>query len=196
MGTWTLDETLILQELVSAYGYAWNTIAKKLRTRLHRSVTASSIRNRVQRTVFRENVKRKQRCSTCGEFRRGHICKGNVAAAPAIKPVMEAVMESVMEAVMEPVMEAVMEAVMEPVMEAVMEPVMDPVMKPVSIEDYDMLFNRYKLHRESCVVSSASVAREMGFDNAILLRAHPCASMWAPAWAHETLDECRLKPAS
>ena len=135
MGTWTPYETGVLMELVGVYGRAWNTISNKMRVRLRRKVTASSIRNRVLRTGSRGDAKRKQRCAACGELRRGHMCKGRVEAAP--------------------------------------------VMKPVSLEDYEVLFTRYKLHQESCVVSVPSVLREMGFDDASVSR----AKSWAPVWA-------------
>ena len=132
---WTPYETEILMELVGVYGRAWNTISNKMRARLRRRITVSSIRSRVLRTGSRGDVKRKQRCAACGELRRGHMCKGRVEAAP--------------------------------------------VMKPVSLEDYEVLYNRYMLHRESCIVSVASVLCDLGFDEAALSRAKP----WAPAWA-------------
>ena len=137
MTTWTFYETGILLELINVHGSAWNTIAKKIKTRLNRNVTASSVRNRVQRIGCRVNKARKQRCAACGELRRGHVCRAGVDVAP--------------------------------------------VMKPISLEVYNMLSDQYRVHREACVVSSISVARDMGFDIALL--ACVSSSPWAPAWA-------------
>ena len=138
MTTWTLHETGTLLELVNVYGSAWHIIATKIKSRLNRNVTASSVRNRMQRIGCRPNIRRKQRCAACGELRRGHVCRAGVIDAV-------------------------------------------PIMRPISREVYNMLFDRYRAHREACVVSSISAARDMGFD--IDLSAYASSPTWVPSWA-------------
>lgn len=83
---WTDEEVLFMLDMLSREGRSWKRIAN----RLHRST--NSVRNKFQRMSRSVDGSRPavNRCSRCGELRRGHFCSTGpvMHRAPTPDPVL------------------------------------------------------------------------------------------------------------
>ena len=79
MKAWDPEEDDIIMSMHAAEGPKWKSIVKRLPGR-----TVSSVRNRFQRLEegrkLREaGIESSYRCRACGEPKRGHVCRANMA---------------------------------------------------------------------------------------------------------------------
>lgn len=73
MESWSLEENNKLLELIRTRGTKWSVISEYFPNRTH-----SSIRNRFLRmnpSVSHKRLKKCNKCTKCGEIKRGHICQ-------------------------------------------------------------------------------------------------------------------------
>lgn len=72
MRVWEPEEDHVIMSMWEQGGPRWKEIARALQDR-----TVSSVRNRHQRIMkARSEPRGRNRCQNCGEFKRGHTCRG------------------------------------------------------------------------------------------------------------------------
>ena len=76
---WDPDEDILLREAIDRYGTKWSQVSKSLPGR-----TAAMARNRWarMRAGHTGGAQKKNRCTTCGQWKLGHTCTGKVPRAP------------------------------------------------------------------------------------------------------------------